>query len=161
VEWLTGETEVLRVNLPQCRFVHHKPNMRTQAAAVGSQRLTAWAMGTARIVRCSGISFHCCDKTPGGSAYFNTCQQFFFICCVCGFDVFRLSRVPFPAGSKITSLLIVTMLALGGRPYVCEMASCSFKGRVCFHNYSLIKFTQNDCRVTLMAVNTLLAEFLF
>jgi hypothetical protein len=32
-------------NLPQCRFVHHKPHMpaRTQirAAAVGSQRLTA------------------------------------------------------------------------------------------------------------------------
>jgi hypothetical protein len=47
VEWLAGETEVLGENLPQCRFVHHKPHMparsRTRAAAVGSQRLTAWA----------------------------------------------------------------------------------------------------------------------
>jgi hypothetical protein len=46
--WLAGETEVLGENLPQCRFVHHKPHMparkRTRAAAVGSQRLTAWAM---------------------------------------------------------------------------------------------------------------------
>jgi hypothetical protein len=34
------ETEVFRENLPQCRFVHHKPHMpartRTRAAAVGS-----------------------------------------------------------------------------------------------------------------------------
>jgi hypothetical protein len=27
VEWLGGETEVLGENLPQCRFVHHKPHM--------------------------------------------------------------------------------------------------------------------------------------
>jgi hypothetical protein len=27
VEWLTGETEVLGENLPQCRFVHHKSQM--------------------------------------------------------------------------------------------------------------------------------------
>jgi hypothetical protein len=27
VEWLAGETEVLGENLPQCRFVHHKPYM--------------------------------------------------------------------------------------------------------------------------------------
>jgi hypothetical protein len=44
-EWLAGETEVLGENLPQCRFVHHKPHMlpvtRTRAAVVGSQRLTA------------------------------------------------------------------------------------------------------------------------
>jgi hypothetical protein len=26
-EWLVGEAEVLGENLPQCRFVHHKPNM--------------------------------------------------------------------------------------------------------------------------------------
>jgi hypothetical protein len=47
VEWLAGETEVLGENLPQYRFVHHKPHMfsrvRTRAAAVGSQRLIAWA----------------------------------------------------------------------------------------------------------------------
>jgi hypothetical protein len=27
VERLAGETEVLEDNLPQCRFVHHKPHM--------------------------------------------------------------------------------------------------------------------------------------
>jgi hypothetical protein len=27
VEWLAGETEVLRENLLQYRFVHHKPHM--------------------------------------------------------------------------------------------------------------------------------------
>jgi hypothetical protein len=45
VEWLAGETEVLGENLPQCRFVHHKPHMlpvrEPLAVAVGSQRLTA------------------------------------------------------------------------------------------------------------------------
>jgi hypothetical protein len=46
VEWLAGETEVLGENLLQSRFVHHKPHMllgsEPGAAAVGSQRLTAW-----------------------------------------------------------------------------------------------------------------------
>jgi hypothetical protein len=27
VEWLAGETKVFGENLPQCRFVHHKPHM--------------------------------------------------------------------------------------------------------------------------------------
>jgi hypothetical protein len=27
VEWLAGETEGLEENLPQCRFIHHKPHM--------------------------------------------------------------------------------------------------------------------------------------
>jgi hypothetical protein len=50
VEWrLAGETEVLGENLPQRHFVHHKshitrPGLEPWAAAVGSQRLTAWAM---------------------------------------------------------------------------------------------------------------------
>jgi hypothetical protein len=50
VEWsLAGETEVLGENLPQLHFVHHKshmtrPGLEPRAAAVGSQRLTAWAM---------------------------------------------------------------------------------------------------------------------
>jgi hypothetical protein len=47
--WLKGETEVslLEENLPQCRFINHKTHkparMRTRAAAVRNQRLTAWA----------------------------------------------------------------------------------------------------------------------
>jgi hypothetical protein len=50
VEWrLAGETEVLGDNPPQRHFVHHKSHLTrlrdwTRAAAVGSQRLTAWAM---------------------------------------------------------------------------------------------------------------------
>jgi hypothetical protein len=49
-EWrLAGETEVLGGNLPQRYFVHHKfhmtsPGLEPRTAAVGSQRLTAWAM---------------------------------------------------------------------------------------------------------------------
>jgi hypothetical protein len=43
---LAGETEVLEENLPQRHFVHHKshmtrPGLEPQAAAVGSQQLTA------------------------------------------------------------------------------------------------------------------------
>jgi hypothetical protein len=53
VEWLAGETEVLGKNLPQCRFVHRKPHMLSgrepgRDAAVGSQRLTAWATARPR-----------------------------------------------------------------------------------------------------------------
>jgi hypothetical protein len=50
VEWrLAGETEALGENLPQRHFVHHKshmtrPGLEPRAAAVGSQRLTAWVM---------------------------------------------------------------------------------------------------------------------
>jgi hypothetical protein len=46
VEWrLAGETEVLGENLPQRHLVYHKSHMTDpRAAAVGSQRLTAWAM---------------------------------------------------------------------------------------------------------------------
>jgi hypothetical protein len=47
VEWrLAGETEVLGENLPQRHFVHHKSHMTRPGfeAAIGSQRLTAWAM---------------------------------------------------------------------------------------------------------------------
>jgi hypothetical protein len=50
VEWrLAGETEVLGENLPQRHFVppqipHDHTRARTRAAAVGSQRQTAWAM---------------------------------------------------------------------------------------------------------------------
>jgi hypothetical protein len=50
VEWnLAGETEVIGENLPQRHFVHHKshmtrPGLEPRAAAVGSQRLIAWAM---------------------------------------------------------------------------------------------------------------------
>jgi hypothetical protein len=49
-EWrLAGETEVLGRNPPQRHFVHHKthltrPGLEPLAAALGSQRLTAWAM---------------------------------------------------------------------------------------------------------------------
>jgi hypothetical protein len=42
------ETEVLGENLPQRHFFHHNPTWpdsgATRAAAVGSHRLTAWAM---------------------------------------------------------------------------------------------------------------------
>jgi hypothetical protein len=47
VEWrLAGETEVLGENLPQRHFIHQKSHMTEPgwASAVGSKRLTAWAM---------------------------------------------------------------------------------------------------------------------
>jgi hypothetical protein len=53
-EWeLAGETEVLGENLPLFHFVHYKSHAltwaRTEAAAVGSRRLTAWAMARTTI----------------------------------------------------------------------------------------------------------------
>jgi hypothetical protein len=56
VEWrLAGETEVLGGNLPQRHFVYHKshmtrPGLEPRAAAVGSQRLTAWGMARSSVV---------------------------------------------------------------------------------------------------------------
>jgi hypothetical protein len=46
---IAGETEVLGENLPSATLSHHKSHMpssgfETRTAAVGSQRLTAWAM---------------------------------------------------------------------------------------------------------------------
>jgi hypothetical protein len=38
--WLAGETEVLGENLPQCRFVHHKPQM-LPGSAPGPRRWEA------------------------------------------------------------------------------------------------------------------------
>jgi hypothetical protein len=47
VEWLAGETEVLGENLPPLPLcppqTQNAARTRTRAAAVGSQRLTAWA----------------------------------------------------------------------------------------------------------------------
>jgi hypothetical protein len=43
-------------NLPQCRFVHHKPHMpawtRTLVAAVAGQRITAWATAWPSTTHC-------------------------------------------------------------------------------------------------------------
>jgi hypothetical protein len=47
VECLAGETEVLRKNLPQRRFVHHKSHkIRTASGPPATNRLT---YGTARL----------------------------------------------------------------------------------------------------------------
>jgi hypothetical protein len=51
---LAGETEVFGENLPQRHFIHHKiPHGQTRvwtgAAAVGSRRLTAWAIARAPV----------------------------------------------------------------------------------------------------------------
>jgi hypothetical protein len=45
VEWLAGETEVVGGNLPQYRFVHHKPHMlpgREPGPRGGKPTITAW-----------------------------------------------------------------------------------------------------------------------
>jgi hypothetical protein len=63
VEWrLAREIEVLGENLLQRHFVHHKshmtrPGLEPRAAAVGSQRLTAWAM--ARPFKLSLSNIYC------------------------------------------------------------------------------------------------------
>jgi hypothetical protein len=41
VEWLEEETEVLRKNLPNCRFVHHKSHMTWPGLESGSPRWEA------------------------------------------------------------------------------------------------------------------------
>jgi hypothetical protein len=67
VEWRSaGETEVLGENLPQRHFVHYKshmsrPGLEPRAAAVGSQRLTAWAMARPYI-----------SLSAGGAVWFST-----------------------------------------------------------------------------------------
>jgi hypothetical protein len=52
---LARETEVLGDNLPRRHFIHHKshmtgPEVWTRAAAVGSQRLAAWAMARPKLL---------------------------------------------------------------------------------------------------------------
>jgi hypothetical protein len=61
VEWLAGETEVLGENLPQCRFVHHKPHMLSPDAIPGrSSRKPATnrlSDGTAFVIESKGVYF--------------------------------------------------------------------------------------------------------
>jgi hypothetical protein len=72
VEWrLAGETEVLGENLPQCHFVNHKshmtrPGLEPRAAAVGSQRLTAWAMARL-LISCKSEVSHGTEYQDYGS----------------------------------------------------------------------------------------------
>jgi hypothetical protein len=57
VEWeLTGKTEILGENLPQCHFVHHKCHMTSERCSNpghrgGSRRLTAWTMARPNLWR--------------------------------------------------------------------------------------------------------------
>jgi hypothetical protein len=52
VEWLAGETEVLGENLPQYRFIHHKPHMlpvrEPGSGAVGKPATNRLSYGTAQ-----------------------------------------------------------------------------------------------------------------
>jgi hypothetical protein len=61
VEWLAGETEVLGANLPPMPLcpsqTPHAARTRTRAAAVGSQRLAAWATARPRLRVDSGRYF--------------------------------------------------------------------------------------------------------
>jgi hypothetical protein len=59
--WVERETEVLEENMPQSRFVHHKPLIPartwTRASAGRSRRLTAW--DTARPIKLDNMTRDC------------------------------------------------------------------------------------------------------
>jgi hypothetical protein len=52
VECLAGETEVLRENLLQCRFVHHKSHMTLSGLQPGPRR---WEATTNSLSYCTAI----------------------------------------------------------------------------------------------------------
>jgi hypothetical protein len=91
--WLAGETEVLGENLPQCHFVHHKPHMpartRTRAIAVGSQRLTAWAMARPLYIALPCFSRPC----QIGEVQHTACTHIFVCVCVCVVVTERVMKI--------------------------------------------------------------------